>query len=48
MFSSKDKLEFKRFFGRFVILVEFLLIFYIVSCAWFLGQAAKEENESHV
>jgi len=47
MFSSKDKLEFKRFFGRFVILVEFLLIFYIVSCAWFLGQAAKEENESH-
>ncbi len=47
MFSSKDKFEFKRFFRRFVILVEFLFIFYIVFCSWFFGQAAKQEDESH-
>lgn len=46
MFSPKDKLEFKQFFGKFIIILEFLIILYIVFCAWYLGQAVKEENES--
>jgi hypothetical protein len=47
MFSEKDKLDLKRFYAKFILLFEALIIVYIVTCAWYFGEAVREDNREH-